>query len=209
VARVDDLLVDARIDLPSATDHDILRALARSAGRFFRQSGVWRERIDPVRLRAGTDVYSLAAPTAGARVERIIEARMGSVRLHVVRERDMFAAGVQNGPPSSIALRSQSDECAVWPIPRQEDVTHPILIFATIVPDPKIRTIPDALLNEWSDGIVSGAKADLMSMPALPWTNPAAAANYERRYEEEVARAKREQVSGGHAPLAVQPVRFL
>jgi hypothetical protein len=209
VARVEDLLIDARVDLPSATDHGIVRALIRSAGRFFRQSGVWRERIDPIALKAGADSYSLAAPSQGARVERVIVATFNGRPMELVRERDMFDLPRSEGPPRAIAIRSQNDECVVWPIPRQEEAGKQILVFAVIVPTASVRTLPDALLDEWRDGIVSGAKADLMSMPGMAWTNAAAAMNYERRFEEEVSRAKREQVSGGHAPLNVRPVRFI
>lgn len=210
MARVSDLLTEARADLPSAPDFSIARALRRSAQRFFRESGVWRERITPITLVAGRTVYSLAAPAVGARIEWLISARFGEGEVGIATERDMHdASETATGAPRAIAVRSHTDEAVIWPAPGAAEDGKTIRLMAVIAPGSKTDTIPTPLLEEWGDGIVAGAKWEMMSMPAMPWTQFERAQDYERKFYEEVVRAKREATSGSQAPLRVKPVRFI
>lgn len=209
MARVKDLLVEARSDLPSAPDFSIERALKRAARRFFRDSGVWRERLSPITVRTGRIAYSLPAPTSGARVERVLSVYYGEQLVPVVPEADLFSGNSEQvGPPQACAVRSHTDELVIWPAPTATENGQTMRVFGVIVPGDKTESIPNPLLEEWGEGIVSGAKWEMMSMPAMPWTQLERASDHERKFYEEVARAKREATSGSSAPLRVKPVRF-
>ena len=58
-------------------------------------------------------------------------------------------------------------------------------------------TVDDALFEDWSEALVSGAKYRILTMPGKDWSDAQAAIDYKRDYRKYLSQAKRESMTGG------------
>lgn len=204
------LLTEARPGLTGAPDVSILSALRRAAAHFCRQTGIWSDVLSPIKLRAGVYVYDFDAPLGG-NVENILSLKINGVAItNHMRFQDMHALtrDAAGGLPTAFSITSDGGSLAVWPTPRTEDAGLVVDVLASLSPARTSPELPDFMTNEWHDAIVAGAKADLMLIPEMPWSNPGAAMNCRAYFEEQVSRARKEAYSGHHAPLRVRQRPF-
>jgi hypothetical protein len=83
--------------------------------------------------------------------------------------------------------------------------TGRITLRVVLQPARDATGIDDWVFNKWVEAIAAKAKADLMAMPAKPWTNPAMSVYYESVYQRELGDAVREVNRGmGRAQTRVQ-----
>lgn len=204
------MLVDLRSGMAQAPDRTLLRALQRASAYFFVQSHVWREALDPVALQAGVSQYDLDAPS-GSRVEQVMVAKVAGCPLRTqYRPREMFMLPASTGAPSAFALDPTTQTITLHPTPAVAEAGHLLELFVVLVPTSSARTIPDALAQDFGQGIVAYARADMLGLhPEMPWHNPKEATSQRALGDEYMARAKRDQVSGGHVELRVQPRPFI
>lgn len=208
--RWSDLLPEARVGMAAAPDPSIEAALRRSAQRFLREAHVWREKLEPIVLEAGEMEYDVELPP-GSRVERIVDARVDglSCAVGLMRYQDLFALGPAEGAVQAVALTPDSARLAVWRIPTEAQEEQEVELLVALAPTMDARGIPAHLADEWHDGIVAGARAEMFANKDMPWFSPEMAQHAEMVYADVVARARREEHSGHHVNLRVRPRLFI
>ncbi len=199
--RFDDLLDDTRPGLSQAPDPVILAALRRAAMKFFRDSMAWVDRLDDIQTQPGVSNYDLEPP-GGSRVERLIWVKHNGIQLSgQARSRDVTAMQSTSSAPRWWALSGSQIE--VWPTPKEQGT---LSACAALVPTRDARSIPDDLAEDYRDGIVALARADMMgNKPGMPYHSPQEASVQYKFGLEAIARAKRKQVSGNWTQMRVQP----
>ena len=204
------LLNEARVGLAAAPDPSVESALRRAAQRFFREAHVWKHRMEPITLEANTMEYPVEVP-AGTRVERVVAAKLGGTSCDVglMRYEDIFLLGFEKGAVQAVALTPLSDQIALWRVPDENNAGQALELLVSLAPTMQAREIPDALADEWHDGIVAGARAEMFANKDMPWFDPGMATYAENQYAEVVARARREEHSGHHVNLRVRPRPFI
>lgn len=199
--RFDDLLDDTRPGLSQAPDAVILAALRRAAMKFFRDSMAWMDRVDDMQTQAGVSVYDLEPPS-DSRIERLLWVKYNGVQLSgQARERDLGAMSSTDAAPRWWAL--VGDKIEVWPTPKEQGT---LSAYAALVPTRTARSIPDSIGEDYRDGIIALARADMMgNKPGMPYHSPQEASIQYKFGLEAIARAKRKQVSGNWTQMRVQP----
>lgn len=198
-----DLLVDARNGLPGVTDLSLTNALRRAAIKLCVQSQVWIDDHDPVTLQQGVIDYDFEPPD-GARVERIVDAKLDGRDIGVARFRDMAHATTHPARFTHyIGMKPVSGSFRVWPVPDADAAGSTITMQVVYVPLRNAYGLPDMLAEEYRDTIVSGARSEMFSQPQTSWHDPRTAAFEHGVFAHGVARAKRNQTSGSGAPLRV------
>lgn len=210
MARYEDLLTETRSDLSSAPDASVVEALRRSAIRLLKESGIWRQAIDPIPLVPGQFVYDLVSPEDGSRIDRVLRCDRSDRPSFGLGQALEFEFGIERGRDVDFfALRPASEEIVVFGTPSALHAGVTLSLFVVLVPTRSGRTLPDSLVEEWHDGIVAGAKAEMMAVLNKPWTNLEGAAINGDIFNAELGRARREAETGGHAVLRVRPQKWL
>lgn len=201
-----DLLTEARVGLAAAPDPSVAAALRRAAQRFFRETHIWQEKLEPVALEAGEAEYSVELPP-GARIERLKVAKLnGSVYdVGLMRYADLFELPSDTGPIQAVALSPAADQLVVWRTPDEAQAGAVLELLVVLAPTIASRGLPDHLADEWHDGLVAGARAEMFANKDMPWFSLELASHSEMIYADVVARARREQHSGHHNNLKVRP----
>lgn len=203
-----DLLPEARVGLAAAPDISVESALRRAAQRFFRETHLWLESMEPIVLEAGVASYPTEIPP-GSRVERIAVAKLAGrvCDIGLMRYVDLFSLPTSEGGVEAVALNPAANEVVVWRTPTVSGKTLELLV--ALAPTLSARGIPDHLADEWHDGIVAGARAEMFANKDMPWFSPEMANRSELLYSEVVARGRREEHSGHHVQLRVTPRPFV
>lgn len=205
-----DLLTEARVGLAAAPDPSVAAALRRAAQRFFRETHIWQERLEPVTLEAGEPEYPMEVP-AGTRVERIKVAKLnGTVcDIGLMRYSDLFELPTSTGAVQAVAMSPDASQMVVWRTPDRAQAGAALELLVVLAPTIASKGLPDHLADEWHDGLVAGARAEMFANKDMPWFSPEMAAASEMLYADVVARARREQHSGHHNNLKVRPRSFV
>jgi hypothetical protein len=207
VALLDDLLPETRPGLSQLPDVSLVAALRRGAQRFLRESQVWADDLEAFALVVGRHTYPLPLPD-GARVERILTVKVNGREIDVqMRPRELRALADTDGPPTAWAIFDSQDEqvIAFDRTPRAAEAGFSVAIHASLAITNEAAELPDWIVNDWHDGIVAGARMELLGQRGTPHYDPDAAARERFNFSMDVARAKRVQVSGRHALLRAQP----
>jgi hypothetical protein len=205
MARLSELLPEARIGLSQAPDVSIESALRRSAARFLRETQLWKADLDQFELRTGVETYELQPPQSGAVVEKLVVVRVGSNVVEPVRLSDLRAMPTAGGAPVAAALSVDGREVTFWRKPTAAEAGTKVAIHAALSLERTAREIPNFLADEWHDAVVAGAHAEMYGNKAMPWYDEQKAQERAFRFAEDAARAKRKQHSGGHTELRVRP----
>jgi len=211
VALLEDLLSETRPGLAQLPDVSLVAALRRGAQRFLRESQVWADDLDPFALVLERHTYPLQLPD-GARVERILTLKVNGRAIETqLRPREMRALNASEGSPTAWAILDSQDEQSVAfdRSATASEVGQLVLIHAALAPTNEAAELPDWIVNDWHDGIVAGARMELLGQRGMPHYDPDAAARERFNFSMDVARAKRVQVSGRHALLRAQPRRWV
>lgn len=192
-----------------APEFRVERELLDAAYDFCRRTGIWQQELDPVTPKDGWAEYEFVVPFR-ARAEKVLWGYHGTSRMAAWTESDVRAANHRaednTGDPRHYAMmRGGRNKFVVHPIPANAD--KDFVFYALLVPTRDAEEIPDFLADEWQDALVAGAVARLFKADAA-WANPGASQEYRRDFQREIARAKREAMTGYGAQGQVKPQRF-
>lgn len=203
------MLIDLRSAAYGAPDAILVRALVRATQDLCKSSQCWRETLDDVYVQTGVGVYEFGAPFESS-VDRILWVTLGGRRItDQQRPDDLQAQPASSGAPRMFAQHAHRQELLLWPTPGTDEHQQVLSVHAVLSPTQRSTELPDGLVDEYGQGIVAAAKADLlMNAPAMPWHNPQAAMVQRGMADEIFVRAKRAQHSGHSVPLKVQNRRF-
>lgn len=210
MARMVDMLEDMRGAAYGAPDPILVRALVRATQELCKRTQCWREQLDTMHARDGIGNYELAAPFEAV-VDKILWVRLGQRQVRSHQRPDQVEGMLPSrGFPRVFAQHATRQEVILWPAPGPDEDGQEITAFAALSPSLRARDLPDALVDEYGQGIVARAKADILSSnPGQPWYNPPASTIHQLQADAIFARAKRAQHSGHSTLLSVAPRRFI
>lgn len=200
MARLDRLVPRVNGFIHGAPHFVVEDALTDSAGDLCRQSGAWREQLDPVELKAGEGVYDLEPPF-GAEVAVLLKALQDGRSLQQSNTGALLGCSL-SGMPTHIAMEG-AQQIRVCPVPAGPGEIH---IYAALAP--AHAEVPDWLVSRYQDALIYGAVWRLMEQPGNTWSSVEASRYYRQRFDEEVARAKREAITSFGAPQQVRNQPF-
>lgn len=168
---------------------------------------------------AGEPEYPVATPTQ-QRLVSVLQVTYKAVPLsyvaidavaHGAATRAAYDTVVEpaRGTPRSYYQRTPSDDAIyLWPVPDLSE-TDAIAVRASFAPTRTATQVDDVLFDEWLPDIVTGALARLMMVPAMPFTNPKMALEYDKIFRGSKAAALAHSRRGsGRGGLFVQPRAF-
>ena len=165
VKRIKDSIMDAAID-------------------FCRRSLVWRVQTTDD-IVAGTDTYTLAMPT-GAAIGAIEIVTVDGIQI------PMWTSPWPHSSTSGGAVFygvNQDKQVRLYPIPA-ESVTDGLVVSVVAIPDKTGTVIPDFLLDDYKDAIVSGALASVMAIIGQPWANAQVAMYHQKMFSRAIGGAR-------------------
>lgn len=182
------------------------QAILMAAAQFCRESMSWTETQDPITLVNGVSDYDLDAPM-GAYLLTVRDVWVGNRRLQAITTQEV-TPGERSSEPSFYNLATSRESLSVFPTPA--GVTGASLVVrACYFPAPNATSLPDFLGRNYLDAITSGAKARLMAVPAVPWSNPALGAYYRQIFDAAIIDSRIDEVHD-RVPgrITVQPRSF-
>lgn len=209
MAEFADLLRDIEAEVPGCPEPVMDRELHDAAYDFCRRTGIWREELEPITPKADVAEYELTVPF-WARAEKVLWGYHGTHRMAFWTESDVRAANHRaeddTGDPRHYAMvRGGRNKVVVHPIPADGDKA--LTFYALLVPTRSSEELPDWLYDEWQDAIVHGA-LDRLQRQKAEWGDPQRAQDHRRDFSREIARAKREAMTGYGAQGQVKPQPF-
>lgn len=98
---------------------------------------------------------------------------------------------------------------SVYPAPALSEADA-ITIVASMVPTISATRVPDVLYDDYARDIAAGAVAELMLVPAQPWSNPVLAGVYRRQFDAAATAAAALSRTGlGTGSLRARPRSFV
>lgn len=192
-ASMNRLLDDAKVNLPGALDDAILAELFRVVRDFTNDTNVWTMVLEfdvqPTERSIAEDpdayIYQLSPPT-GSRCRRLLGVVDGKGHL--------VSAGMPR--PNFIQLTSSPVGEEVYKAEVTLGVTDPVTRSGEPV-------VPDWVVEEYSDGILSGLLSRMMAQPAKPYSSITLATYHAGVFKSAIGtariRADRARTRGGQA----------
>jgi hypothetical protein len=171
------------------------QAILDSAIRFCDKTDVIREPLDAFPTVSGLASYDIETPNRQMRVGRILSVTVDNDKIFGVFEEDADNLSEIEGKPTAFYTRRTESTLALWlnPIP---DNRYSVVINASFTPEINATSLPDDLVNRWYEGVVAGAISQLASLPNMPFSNPALAAQKEMEHLKACGDARRESYYG-------------
>lgn len=157
--------------LPGCPEPSAAQAVVDGAIAFCEASLAVRYTLDPVRVRAGVSTYDLDAPV-DQDVWRVLEVRDGTRYLYAEAADFPRHADGFRGQPLRYRVHMDGEQAIleVFPTP---DADTTLTVVAATKPRRDARSLDDALVTSWTEGVVAGALTRLMAIPGQPFTDQA------------------------------------
>lgn len=175
-------------ELPGCSTAMVNRHLVDTARQFCTDTSAWRTTLTPINLVAAQAAYTLAPGVTDSEVVRLTKLTASSALLWLDRDVTQFNSIDKpkydpNNPPFSLdgALQVITLETAEIPA---GNVTAGLTIDGVLKPTLTAATLPDFLLNTYSEALRFGTLSRLMMMAAKPWSAPAQAVGYGFEYQK-------------------------
>lgn len=175
-------------ELPGCGTAMVNRHLVDTARQFCTDTSAWRATFTPVNLVAAQAAYTLVTGVTDSEVVRLTKLTASSVLLWLDRDVTQFNRIDEpkyepNNPPFSLDGALQvitliTDEISAG------NVTAGLVIEGALKPTLAAATLPDFLLNTYSEALRFGTLSRLMRMAAKPWAAPALAVDYGSEYQK-------------------------
>ena len=188
------------------------QALVVMAIEYCRETKCWTETQEPILLVNDVREYELDVP-ADAYVQTVRDVWVGSRRLLPVTMAGLQEVmpdwmTAQGSEPSHYNMAGELPLLRVYPTPVA--VTGlAMVVRATYVPKMTAKTLPDFLGQRHLDAITSGAKARLLAMPGVDWSNPNLAAYHRGNFDNAILNTRIEEAHDRvPGTIRVQPRTF-
>jgi len=165
IADLFDLTDDVILDVPGCLTPTIERMLTRVCRDLLYKSKVWIEDLELMDVVARQIDYSLKVPY-NALIMNISSVKIRNDVTHDFETADEYPQPYYTYVPENI-IRFVSANFAP-----QASATDCMKISVVLVPAFNSHTIPAWVIGRYAEGIIAGAKADLMSSPQKPYFNP-------------------------------------
>jgi hypothetical protein len=191
MTKYSELLPDVLPDVPGAPRGLAIRRIRDAAIEFCRETQIWEEELDPIRIREGVLDYDIegdqlecAEIDAIRRVERFTD--NDSLRERK-REAEMF--------PFQDYQLARDDQDAKFIIrllasPSSTMDGRLMLLLVGLRPSRTADSINDRIFDDWYDALAHGAKFKLMQIPGKEYTNLKGAQYHEQEFQRGIAKAR-------------------
>ncbi len=185
-ASMNRLMDNARVRLPGAIDATILAELFSVVKEFCVESNVWQQTFDievtavqTSALTAPDDfTYTLYPPT-GSLVTRLIS----------VRDANTSPVRASLVDPNAVLLERSPNEDQIYSVVAVLTVTDPV----TRAGEPMA---PDWIVERYTEALLDGVLARMMSQAAKPYTSPAMGALHYAMFKKAASQAKYQSQNG-------------
>ena len=205
----DEFLPYVMPDLPGCPLPTLVNELGTVLDEFCRATLCWTEILDPVIMRAGVDVYDFGA--SGAVVHAVNSMHSNGNEMHVTDRKRLFRetpdwlTRTSTAPDKFIRLSTQ--EFQVVPKPQVDGAV--VLVDAILIPRLPLTSLPDAVMRDHREAIVSGLKYRLMAQANKSWSDPVTASFQKTLHDTKVTDAVNLRMRGyTTGDVYVQPRRF-
>ena len=182
--------------------------IVSAAAEFCRETLAWTESQDAVPLVNGVSDYEIEAP-AQSYAYTVRDVWLGGRRLQPITLHAMQGMGVgESNEPTHYNASTERGSIRVYPTPI--NVTDQALVMrAAFVPTMAATTLPDFLGQRHMEVIASGAKAKLMMIPGVAWSNPQLGAYYRQIFDAGIVNSRIEEAHDRvPGTIRVQPRSF-
>lgn len=201
-----------RIEAPGVPEPVLEAAAVEAMQDFFSDAEIWKYTV-PALLNWTTALVFPALTAgveipAGTRVKRVDEVKYASdgvslrkLNFHTRQDLDGIFSDweVKTGSAPLVWTNDPtSADPRIIPI-ATADVNSSLKVRVILVPT-TLTDIPDFFYDEFSNAFRWGALARLLKMPDRDWTNNALASVYQRRYDDEIIKAKSRAQAGFGQP---------
>lgn len=167
MAAWDDLFPDILVFVPGCPDPFLTQELRAAATEFFRDSRAWMEWLDPIVVTGTLREYDLDLPTGSMLVGLERATSNGNpTELLSFRAQDKNPATRENERPGIVT----GDRVAIT-LTRAFTPSTRIELQVSLTPSRTATTLPDALMAQYGDAIVAGARYRLKRTPG-PLNDP-------------------------------------
>jgi len=197
--------------MPMCPDPVIERAVVDACRDFCQHTLLWDENmLTAINIVDGTHTYTLASTSGDIAGVDYVEVdsvpifptSVNEMNKTCVEWRDVVATRSTRyvvGMANSIRLIYEPDE----------DVTGGLKVWVCLKPLEAATSVQDFLWRDYQKAIADGAKAALLEMPGMEWTNPQLGAFFQEKYEAARATAMMKKFTGRtRHELMATPVFF-
>lgn len=187
-----------------------INAIRNACFDFCRQSLFWTVTLDPVAYTANVAEYDVDAPS-GAVPVMVMNLVLDDSRTVTSYSLDNVAAVLPSwrtatGPIAGF-MQPSNDVIRFVPIPSTSGVFVPTVAYA---PERDATTVESSIYTLYLETIKYGALAKLKAMPGQPWSDPAAAMQYDRLFSKGIGDATIARTRGnGRTSLSVEMRSFV
>ena len=175
--------------IPDVVEPIIQESLVRVATRFFTETKTWREEIEVDRPRANAYITEMLSPRA-TEIVAVVDAS--------INHRPIQLAGDENTemPRPGTYITSVYGEGQELYFNGRLKGDEVIYARASLRPTMSATIIPDRLLSEYQDILVSGGAMETMRMNPAAWNNPQMMDYYRNEFLNGIERNRNRGRSG-------------
>ncbi len=190
---LEEFYTDIYQSVPGCPEMTIENNVRAAAILFCEQTQVVHFDMDPITTVAGQREYDFEVPDAEYMAHGIVAANYDGTQLDVLSERLAAQRYPRfrefNGNPTGI-LRKSATTFWLYPTPTETKASS-LYLTVSIKPTPSSEFVPELLLNDHKQVIVSGALARLLLLPNKDWTDKQLASVHMASFANGVSEAKR------------------
>lgn len=210
--KVEDLVKYIMPEVPGCPEPTIERALVFATDEFLRHTHALQVTSDPVDLEAGVSEYDMEAIPGGMPLT-ITKVWLPSLVLRPVSMEELSQLlpnwqSATSTEPRFYNMVGAFGKLKVYPTPI-EPISVQMTFQAVYTIKNTSTTIPDEIVAHYLETIAAGAKARLMMMPGVAWSNLQLADAYMQQFSLGKSNAKID-IAHSRVPgsLRVKPVAF-
>ena len=171
-------------------DFVVEKAIKDATLSFCRRSGAYRLPLDSIETVAGEYEYDIDLPSRSNIVD-IHTVTVASKEITPDTEQgathDNPLWRIEQSTPKSY-IRPTNKTLFLVPVPMKSGDS--VTIHASLKPSLKATGITDEFVEDYVDGIMAGALANLLNAHDMPWANPQRAQKHEAEFEAHIRDAK-------------------
>jgi hypothetical protein len=203
-------LPDIYLEAPGCPESVALNALRHAMREFCERTRAWQEDLDDISVISGQPSYDIDVPV-DAELVMVLSGRYdGSQfdKIYTPEEMDRVLVTWRSDTGTGVDYLIQDwNTLYVSPIPTADD-SEPVSLRAALKPTLSATTCGD-ILDQWREGLSSGAIARLKMITGKPWSDPQGAVYHASQFETAKRRARVLVLNGfGERATAVVPQKY-
>lgn len=177
------------LQVQGAPDQLIQAMLTQVVREFYTKSTAWRETVGPYNVLPNVSGFVPLNPVSqNARLQFVLAAFLFPINGSLVPNHLAPVTRQPRGGTPQLPheyFMEKMDVMQLFPYP--DSNYGPVLyVYASLVPTPNAATLPDISYTHHLDALTWGTLARLYMMPKKPWTDKNLAAEYSKKFRQEI-----------------------